>query len=436
MTAGTSTSWMKKKIGISVTMRELRIHHEIGAHHAGDRAARAHHRHRRVRVRPRLRQRGRHAAQQVEDDEARVAHAVLDVVAEDPQVEHVAADVHQAAVQEHRGEQRDQRELGGHQAVREDERLPARAERELVAGTPARSRTMMLMVTTGVDRDGMTSRRGIIAGRFSVAAGQRQEPPGSTVPASADDLPTLWNRDSRQGADLLSLREGDRRTADHAADRRVDLRRPEAIALAAHRRRRRRAAGAARLVGSLRVVSTATSRGLVHGVAAYSLWGLFPLYWKMLTQVPALEVLAHRIVWSCVLLLGLVEWRRRSGTPWPAAVGPRGRRLRGGGGADRHQLVSVRVGASAPDWCCRPASATSSPRSSAWCSAWRCSRERLRPLQWAAVAVAARRHGVSGAFGRGHPVGVARPGQQLRRLQHREEAGAACRPWTAWRSRR
>ena len=38
----------------------------------------------------------------------------------------------------------------------------------------------------------------------------------------------------------------------------------------------------------------------------------------MLAHVPALQVLAHRIVWSCVILVLLVEWRRRRGTPWPA----------------------------------------------------------------------------------------------------------------------
>lgn len=80
-----------------------------------------------------------------------------------------------------------------------------------------------------------------------------------------------------------------------------------------------RAAGPARLVG-VHAVSPA-SRGLVHGITAYSLWGLFPLYWKMLREVPALEVLAHRIVWSCVLLVVFVEWRRRSGTPLPALSG-------------------------------------------------------------------------------------------------------------------
>lgn len=64
-------------------------------------------------------------------------------------------------------------------------------------------------------------------------------------------------------------------------------------------------------------IARLSSRGLAHGVAAYGLWGLFPLYWTMLSHVPALQVLAHRIVWSCVILVVLVEWRRRRGTPWP-----------------------------------------------------------------------------------------------------------------------
>jgi hypothetical protein len=39
----------------------------------------------------------------------------------------------------------------------------------------------------------------------------------STVQSLVDDLPTLWNRDSSQSADLLSLRQGHCRTPDHAA---------------------------------------------------------------------------------------------------------------------------------------------------------------------------------------------------------------------------
>ena len=49
---------------------------------------------------------GEDAAHQIKDDEAAVADAVLDVVAEDPQVPHVADHVRPAPVQEHRGDER------------------------------------------------------------------------------------------------------------------------------------------------------------------------------------------------------------------------------------------------------------------------------------------------------------------------------------------
>lgn len=52
-------------------------------------------------------------------------------------------------------------------------------------------------------------------------------------------------------------------------------------------------------------------------VVAYSLWGLLPIYWKLLGAVPAIEVLTHRIVWSlgfiAVLLFARRGWRRTLG---------------------------------------------------------------------------------------------------------------------------
>ena len=42
--------------------------------------------------------------------------------------------------------------------------------------------------------------------------------------------------------------------------------------------------------------------GLIFGVGAYGLWGVIPFYFKMLTHLAPLEVLAHRILWSCLLL--------------------------------------------------------------------------------------------------------------------------------------
>ena len=48
------------------------------------------------------------------------------------------------------------------------------------------------------------------------------------------------------------------------------------------------------------------ARGLGYALAAYLAWGLFPIYFKALGGVPAIEVLAHRVVWSLFLLAGLV----------------------------------------------------------------------------------------------------------------------------------
>lgn len=46
--------------------------------------------------------------------------------------------------------------------------------------------------------------------------------------------------------------------------------------------------------------------GLAAGVAAYLFWGLFPLYWPLLEPAAPLEILSHRIVWSVVLLAGIL----------------------------------------------------------------------------------------------------------------------------------
>lgn len=43
-------------------------------------------------------------------------------------------------------------------------------------------------------------------------------------------------------------------------------------------------------------------RGVWYGFAAYAVWGLFPIYWKLIEFVPADQIIAHRIIWSFVLL--------------------------------------------------------------------------------------------------------------------------------------
>ncbi|MDS4068677.1 MAG: EamA family transporter RarD [Candidatus Competibacter sp.] len=46
--------------------------------------------------------------------------------------------------------------------------------------------------------------------------------------------------------------------------------------------------------------------GILNALGCFSLWGLFPIYFKLLQHVPVLEVLAHRILGSALLLLALI----------------------------------------------------------------------------------------------------------------------------------
>ena len=45
------------------------------------------------------------------------------------------------------------------------------------------------------------------------------------------------------------------------------------------------------------------NKGIWYGIAAYAMWGFFPIYWKLLQDVPVLQLLGHRIAWSFLLLL-------------------------------------------------------------------------------------------------------------------------------------
>jgi chloramphenicol-sensitive protein RarD len=53
-------------------------------------------------------------------------------------------------------------------------------------------------------------------------------------------------------------------------------------------------------------------RGFLLGVAAYGMWGIFPLYWPLLEPAGAVEILAHRVCWSLVTLFVLVLLLRRT----------------------------------------------------------------------------------------------------------------------------
>jgi chloramphenicol-sensitive protein RarD len=67
--------------------------------------------------------------------------------------------------------------------------------------------------------------------------------------------------------------------------------------------------------------------GLAAAVGAFLIWGLFPLYLKPLSDVPALQILAHRIVWCCLLVFAWLAWRGELGAVRRALADP-GTRLR------------------------------------------------------------------------------------------------------------
>ncbi|GAA4664394.1 EamA family transporter RarD [Gordonia humi] len=135
------------------------------------------------------------------------------------------------------------------------------------------------------------------------------------------------------------------------------------------------------------MTSSESSRGVLFGLAAYGTWGLFPLFFDALRPTGPWEILAHRIVWTlllcAVVLLVMRDWR------WIAE-------LRG----QRKLLAGVTVAAFliAINWVVYVAAVTSGHTSDAALGYFLnplvtvalgvvVLGERLRPLQWTAVAV-------------------------------------------------
>lgn len=46
--------------------------------------------------------------------------------------------------------------------------------------------------------------------------------------------------------------------------------------------------------------------GILYGLGAYLLWGVLPIYWKLLQHVEAMEILASRFLWSAVFVFFLL----------------------------------------------------------------------------------------------------------------------------------
>lgn len=63
--------------------------------------------------------------------------------------------------------------------------------------------------------------------------------------------------------------------------------------------------------------------GIAYGVAAYLLWGLFPLFFRAVAHVPPMEILAHRVVWTLAFVLAILAVQRNWGWVRTLATRPR-----------------------------------------------------------------------------------------------------------------
>ena len=66
--------------------------------------------------------------------------------------------------------------------------------------------------------------------------------------------------------------------------------------------------------------ATLDPQGLLAATIAFAIWGVFPLYLKPLAEVPALEVMAHRVAWCCVFVLSWLGVRGELATVRAALV--------------------------------------------------------------------------------------------------------------------
>ncbi|WP_137168898.1 EamA family transporter RarD [Marinomonas sp. FW-1] len=53
-------------------------------------------------------------------------------------------------------------------------------------------------------------------------------------------------------------------------------------------------------------MQTSSKSGILYALTAFTLWAIAPIYFKEMSFVPATEILAHRVIWSCVIVLVLI----------------------------------------------------------------------------------------------------------------------------------
>jgi chloramphenicol-sensitive protein RarD len=129
--------------------------------------------------------------------------------------------------------------------------------------------------------------------------------------------------------------------------------------------------------------------GLLATLVAFSIWGTLPLYLRLLREVSPLAIMAHRVLWSCVLVYAFLSVKKRAAAPFAALREPRTRRglLASALLVSANWLVFVHAVAAG-----RTVDASLgyfiNPLFNVVLGVL-VLRERLRPLQWLAVALAA-----------------------------------------------
>ncbi|KAF0162725.1 MAG: rarD [Rhodocyclaceae bacterium] len=66
-----------------------------------------------------------------------------------------------------------------------------------------------------------------------------------------------------------------------------------------------------------------TRLGIFAGIIAYLIWGLVPVFFKQIAEVPAVEIIAHRVVWAMLLMTALIGFGRGFADAWRVARIPR-----------------------------------------------------------------------------------------------------------------
>ena len=84
--------------------------------------------------------------------------------------------------------------------------------------------------------------------------------------------------------------------------------------------------------------------GIIYALAAYLIWGFFPLYWKQLESVPALQLIGHRIAWSFLLLGAFIALSRRAGLLLAALSSQEHTDISWGCAAHQRELVHLCLG--------------------------------------------------------------------------------------------